>query len=78
MPEEAGRSLTAEDSFERLHEVNVGVGDLTFSATDLLQRYAGGERNFGRAVLAGASLDGAELRDVDLEDASLTGCQRPM
>ena len=61
------------DSLQRLPEVNAGVSPFTLSATELLQRYASSERNFAQAGLVGASLDGADLRDVDLEGANLTG-----
>jgi uncharacterized protein YjbI with pentapeptide repeats len=69
-----GKTLSGDmGCLEALPEVNAGVVPSTLSATELLQRYASGERNFAQARLVGASLDGADLRDVDLAGANLTG-----
>lgn len=40
---------------------------------ELLERYQQGERNFAHVDLTGASLSGANLRDIDLSGANLTG-----
>ena len=43
------------------------------SASDLLTRYAAGERDFHGANLSDANLSGAYLRGADLRGATLSG-----
>ncbi|XGV99758.1 MAG: pentapeptide repeat-containing protein [Leptolyngbya sp. BL-A-14] len=44
------------------------------TATELLQRYRDGERNFDDADLQGADLSGADLSWISLYGADLSGC----